>query len=175
MSKTFWRVDTRPFADGEEILPAKNYQDAFNDDGKKTEALFEEQRPANKPVRASALFLFEELEDALFYASKKTAARLYLVSADDGDILHRGDMTHIDTINKHFTDGQEIGHEVADYWSGAVAAKPCMEVLATKAVVLSERHTSERELHTSYYRGHGQESVMDESDEDFDKRIGLSQ
>ncbi len=97
-----------------------------------------ERRPAGKPDRRGAIFVFEAQDVALEFALKHKGSRLYRVAVQQTDILHRADWTWLDEA-KRFRDEPARWGEFADaYWAGKDSVAPVIEWMVREARVESE-------------------------------------
>ena len=129
-----FRVDNRKFAVGDVINPECNYQDAFIEQEKKDLEKILDETKAIPFSRKNALFLFQELKDALIY-SLRTGNYLYAVSCSDG---FRYDMNMLDSILDAINIGIENYQVEAmchSYWKHKKTHSPCYEVMTQQAQV----------------------------------------
>ncbi len=92
----YYRADKRDFSVDDLIVTAGNFQSLNPNGSDAIEAIFERVRPANKPVRATSLFLFVDERSAKKHWSKMTGGCLYIVEADQSGCIHKGDMRLVD-------------------------------------------------------------------------------
>jgi hypothetical protein len=142
---TYYRVDRRLFKVGDEIATASEYYGKFDDIAKEVEDALEASRPMTKMRRPECLFLFEDEKCARKHWSKMKDGKLYEVSIDRAEVLHRGDMVKMDVMKRARESGQDMS-EVADaYWRGEHGPSPEIEIMVARAVVTRVLSTSDAE------------------------------
>jgi len=160
----FFRADKRDFSVGDTVASAGEFLAKNPPASSDIERAFEDKRPKNLPPRAECLYVFEYLEDANKHWSKMTGGKLYEVTVQPGDILHRADMSLVDSAYV----SRSVPHEVAAcaqrYWSGECGSKPVIEVLVKSAQVSAVISRDEQERKAFFKSwalvGHAQQGVQ---------------
>jgi len=134
-SRKFFRADKREFSVGEIVVSARDFLAKNPLGSSDIENAFEDVRPKSLPPREECLYVFECLKDAQKHWSKMTGGKLYEVTVEPGDILHRGDMSLVDSAFVSRSVPDEVAANAQQYWSGEFGPKPVIEVLVKSARV----------------------------------------
>jgi hypothetical protein len=140
MDRIYFRVERKPRGFEDPLRGTGRFLNDHPPQGAAMESLLEERRPVSKSKRAEALFVFEELECAIWHWAKARIrypeARVYRVTVI-GMPLHRGDMKIINQLSLTTDEGLRNG--LADkYWQSAETANPCIEALVNGATIVEE-------------------------------------
>jgi hypothetical protein len=148
MAKTFFRVDRRSFAIGDEVSPEGTYQSRFNDTGQRTEEILENTRASafgTKPIRVNSVFVFDDLKCAEQYWRTHDKSYLYEAEIDETSVGHVGDMNWVDGIGGELRktpmaepDMHKVREQAKKYWQQAETDQPCKEYLVPRAKVLKQ-------------------------------------
>lgn len=126
-----YRVDKRSYKRGEQIDAAKQYMTRIDHRGVLLECAIEKARPADKPSRKDALFLFEQYCCALKFWSIQQGSIFYEVEAI-GPTRHRGDMC---ITERMYASSGDLEASAKQYWAGLSTSTPCWEWLVPCATV----------------------------------------
>lgn len=170
MTLTLFRADKRILVPGDTIMTAGDFSKMHNEDGRLAEELLARTRPDDKPKRDACLMLFEEEQCARNYWANMSKGRLYQVTIDPQAIRHRGDMHLVNEIAAQLMAGGTADALAHAYWRGDMTATPCVEVLTTAGIVLTE-FGSEAERIALFKQLRGIAEPAYESDDDFDERV----
>lgn len=107
---------------------------AQEDDRGAIEERFEELRPASKPTRQSAVFVFESIDAAKRFITPKQNHFLYEVDVR-GEPRHRGDWTWLDKARQSPETIDECAHS---YWAGSATDSPVWEWVVGEAVATQD-------------------------------------
>ncbi len=132
----YFRADKREFEPGDPIRTAGQFQSMHNEAGMKMEAALSKGRPDGKPDRAECLMLFEDEDCARKHWSKMSNGKLYTVAAQEGEVLHRGDMRLAESIGDGAHRGNDVSELARRYWEGELTDSPCVEVLVLEGVIV---------------------------------------
>src|ERR1700730_17881103 len=136
--KRFYRSDSRDFNPGDLIPPPGDHFSSLTQAQQDVETLIRNAQPNGQSVRADNIYAFEDCDIAQRYwvQQKNPPRHLYIIKADEDDILHIGDM---DLYNQLVAFNQKPAQRdalVAQYWSRAPGNRPRMEVIVSKAIVV---------------------------------------
>lgn len=165
-----YRVDKRPFGQGDRIVTAGEFAEMHPEKGKRAEEILEAQRPEDKPIRRQCLMVFEDEVCARRHWSKMSDGKLYEVELTATAILHRGDMRFVDAIGEALDDAAAASQLARQYWDGEMTAKPIVEVLLLDGKVSAVISDSEHERLVEFkkvYQIRGFDP--NESDEEWDQ------
>ena len=134
-----FRIDKRTYAPEDQIVAAKEYMQAVDRQGELLEGALERARPADKPQRREALFVFEQYCCALKFWSKHPTSSFYEVEAI-GPVHHRGDML---ITERMYTNDGDFETSAKEYWDSHSTPTPCWEDLVSSARVIKIISNSE--------------------------------
>lgn len=130
-----YRTDRRDFETGSIITAGNEYQSKINEDGKKLEAILEQNRPVNKPVRSKSLFVFETQKEAKRFWTIMSNSKFYEVTFEDTDILHIGDMSITEEMYKNISNDEVLKRLAEKYWAGERTENPRIEIIISNAII----------------------------------------
>lgn len=119
------RAHDGAIAVGDRVPPSENFVEKLISPRREIEDLFEERRPADKPARRSAVFLFELEHDARDWCLKHRSRSLIEVDFNDAQIGQRRDWQWFDRameLGLGNIDGIRVAADA--YWRG----EPCGEI-----------------------------------------------
>lgn len=141
MKKYAYRVDSQFLSDGEIITPNGKYWEHLDEKQKSIEECFEQNRKCCDISRKEALFLFEDITNAIFFCSEKSESFLYLAEIESKNCFFRADMNLIDYCSISMSEQEKL---VGKYWNGEkLVGIPCHEFLAKEAKIIRKLTSSE--------------------------------
>jgi hypothetical protein len=142
-----YRVDRRNVASGEDLPAEGNYQQGFDDIGRRAEAILEKVRATKFPdklARANSIFVTDDLGCAERYWRTHDERYLYEVDVVEENVTHRGDMHLVDAIGHELKraivsapDYAKCEKLALKYWSGEMSEDPCKELLLEKVTAVN--------------------------------------
>lgn len=138
----YYRADRRHIEAGKEMPPGGDHRDRSNDNVKRAEDVL---RPYHSKGarRKNCVFVFEDQKEARNYYETKPGLYLYKLCVAEEDIIHRGDLTHIDDIGRAIKAGREYESLMKAWVDGMPSSDPRYETLAEKATVVEILGTPE--------------------------------
>lgn len=146
--KHYYRADKRPFEVGEVVITAGEFADRF----KATHQALERNRPSNKPLRNSQLFVFEDEASARDYWSKLIGGCLYEVSINERSIALCADMQIVEQIAAAIESGTDPTDLCRMYWNEERSDEPIVEILVPSATVTRIVSCSQQERRAHFKR-----------------------
>ena len=144
-----YRVDRRLFKVGDVVSQTGEYLSKLDSGRAQVEVCLEEMRPAMKPRRSEALFVFECRSAAERFWTKEVDGKLYEVSFQV-PVLHRGDMSLTDELFRSRADAAIVRDLAERYWRGDESTSPQIELLIEEAVVVSVIFATEMERRRAF-------------------------
>lgn len=169
----FYRVDSRPFNEGDEVLSQGDHLEQLECDHKEIELRVRKKLADGEAIRGRMLHVFRDETAARDYWPWKKDRYLYSLRVEDDDIRHVGDMR---LFNEAATllneDPGAVDEVVGRYCDGHFGPDPCVEVMVVRGrvcEVLGQPHERQAEFNSR----HKLSSHADYDDDEYDRLIGL--
>lgn len=134
--KCFYRVDKRECKINDSIEATGEYFSALDNKRTTIEYLLENYRPERLISRQEALFVFNDIKDAVMFCSKIQGSYVYLVQPIYTNNMHRADMNIVELLYKLQNQDEKITW-AKNYWNGeSIIGSPCYEYLFYSAKVI---------------------------------------
>lgn len=133
--KYLYRVDRRNYKKQDEIFATGEYFNALSQDKIIVENYLEQIRPQHIISRRDALFVFDDIRDAVKFCSKIHGSYIYAVLPRNTEGMHKADMNIVELIHKLKNHDEQLIW-ARNYWNvECVVGYPCYEYLISSAIV----------------------------------------